>query len=207
MKQFFTFFLLALVLISGNALAQEKREKRLTFKTPLDYTADDGIMSEDEMMEEAMYFQQGCSSNSYQKMYFDCKCLAGAYLQVREKNGPLMTHEEIFNIITNSKQTQCANTAQIAGTAYEVCITYAQENFELRRDNPEYCGCVANKLARDFTKEPRLGVGYVEYLRASAMMYCKDPKNRTTPQSAQNTTTTEPIAPAVVVPPLVKSVN
>ena len=123
-----------------------------------------------------------CEINAYQKRLFNCACLAGAFLQQREKLGPMVMQYEIYETITNSPEvsSSCANTPEIAGQAYNSCLTFA-ENYgptEFDPDTIDVCTCVANKVARDFTKLPRLSPQYVQILRSDAMTSCKDPNFR-----------------------------
>ena len=55
-------------------------------KDSIDYTIDDGKMSKAEMEEEARSMQQLCALNPYQSNFFDCDCVAGAFLLKRGKN-------------------------------------------------------------------------------------------------------------------------
>ncbi len=123
------------------------------------------------------------------KKYFDCGCFAGAFLQQREKLGPIASQNEIFKAITNSANTDksCAKTAEIAGESYEDCWRFTQKFRELAPDNVQYCTCVANKIANDFTKTPRLSSIYTTNLRTDALAFCEDPKNRHKPKQASAT--------------------
>ena len=186
MNRTILFILAALFLapLPAMAQAQDKKPKPLdrSYKDSVDYTMDDGIMSEEEMMMEAQQMYTLCDMNAYQKVYFNCSCLAGAFLQQREKLGPLVTQDEIFTTITNSAQVSpsCANTEYIAGKAYESCRNF-RSNYartEISDDNTDYCTCVANKMANDFGTQPRLSGQYVETLRFNAMRACEDPKRR-----------------------------
>ncbi len=148
------------------------------------YTLDDGVMDQDEMMEEADTMYRLCELNAYQKKYFDCGCFAGAYLQQREKLGPIATQSDIYESVTNSALTSnsCANTELIAGEAYEDCLRFSSQFRELALDNDQYCTCAANKMAKDFAKAPRLSAGYITNIRTNAMEFCEDPKNRPKPK-------------------------
>lgn len=185
MTRILLFILAALFLPSLPAAAQEKTPppSQQLYKDSLDYTMDDGVMSEEEMMAEAQQMYQLCDMNVYQKVYFNCECIAGAFLQQREKLGPLVTQDEIFSTITNSAQVSpsCANTEFIAGRAYQSCINFrtGYSRTELSEDNGDYCSCVANKMANDFGTAPRLSSQYVETLRFNAMEACEDKAKRT----------------------------
>ena len=187
MKHFALFVLLAAFsAFGGPASAQEKKVewKRIDLipKTPVDYTLDDGVMSKDEMELEAQDMYKLCENNAYQRRYFKCECLAGAFLQQREKLGPMVEQYDIFKTITNSKETdaRCANTEEVAGRAFKACLSFTRNyaRMEFNKDNEDYCTCAANKVARDYSKAPRLSGSYVEALRMNAMTLCKDPEGR-----------------------------
>lgn len=181
MKTFAFISFLVLATLPAPAQAQDLILHDSTY-----YTIDDGIMDQDEMMEEADTMYRLCELNAYQKKYFDCGCFAGAYLQQREKLGPIATQSDIYESVTNSATTSnsCANTERIAGEAYDDCLRFASQFRELARDNDEYCTCAANKMANDFAKTPRLSSGYITNIRTNAMEFCEDPKNRPKPKQS-----------------------
>lgn len=147
-------------------------------KDSIDYTLDDGIMSPEEMMMEAQDIQRQCSRNAYQRVYFKCECLAGAFLQQREKLGPMAMQSDIYTTITNSSETSasCANTESFALRVYESCLSFTQDfNRTELRDNNDYCTCAANKASLDFGKAPRLSPMYIQALRMNAMTECRKP--------------------------------
>lgn len=173
MIRFLAFFLLAALTIVPVRAADD-----LTPRDSVDYTLDDGIMSQDEMEDEARYIHAICSHNSYQRLYFNCDCVAGAFLAQREKLGPMGDQVTMLDKIMRSKTANCANTPAIAGNAYETCMGQSSVHRELAKDNPDYCGCVANKIAREFKKAPMLDISYIESMTIGAMIHCNKPQNR-----------------------------
>jgi len=196
-------FIALLILASLPAASAQAQDLILHDSTY--YTLGDGVMDENEMMEEADGMYQLCDMNGYQKKYFDCGCFAGAYLQQREKLGPIATQGEIYTAITNSAKTSksCAKTAEIAGDVYKECQEFTQRFRELAPDNDQYCTCVANKVASDFTKTPRLSANYITAVQTDAYSFCEDPKNR--PKPKQSASTATPAAPLISPDP--KSLN
>lgn len=175
MIRFLPFLLLAFVtLIPVSASAQNDS----TIKDSVYFTLDDGVMSPEEMEEEAEYVHGLCQSNAYQALYFNCECLAGAFLIQREKLGPLALQSDIYDRLTKSNKAVCGNTVAIAGAAYQACLTHTMTYRELALDNEEYCQCVGNRIARQFTQKPWLDVAYIESLTMNNMNYCDDPANR-----------------------------
>ena len=142
-------------------------------KDTIYFMKDDNEFSPEEMEEEAVYVHGICSKNVLQSSYFDCKCIAGAYRQEREKVGPYKPQNHILNELFDENERGCANTEQIAGEAYSYCINYS-ESFRYReKNNEEYCKCVANKMALSFQKEPRLSMSYISKLRVNALSACE----------------------------------
>lgn len=169
--------LLSLLLCSP-ALAQEPDSS--VIQDSVYFTMDDGIQSEEEMVAEADYVRGICVSNPYQAMYFDCDCLAGAFLQQREKLGPMTPQYQIVDELTKSKKAVCGNSAAIAGDTYRYCMDRAKTNRELLSDKEKesYCTCAANKTAKDFAKYPRLDITYIRRTKANALAFCRDPQRR-----------------------------
>lgn len=192
MKHFlFSLFILTLAaFLASPAMAQK-------IKNSLDYTMDDGIMDEEEMMMEAQDMYKLCTRNAYQRKRFKCDCLAGAYLQQREKLGPTIMQHEIYKIITNSKEVNpnCVNTEDMAADVYKQCMGLAINDMrtELSPDNDSFCTCVANRSANQFKKAPRMAMPYIESIRMNAYEYCRD--------SSKRAQTSEPKSSGSLVPP------
>jgi hypothetical protein len=180
MKWLLIFFLTLTLPMSANA--------QFIIKDSVYFTIDDGIQTPEEMEEESLFVYTMCQRNAYQSLYFNCECLAGAFLTEREKLGPMVTQFEIMERLTKSNSAMCGNTEAIAGSAYKACMEYAGTSRELELDNEDYCACAANKMANDFTKRPRLSTRYVRSLRVNSMLHCREPANRPvrTSQPASN---------------------
>ncbi len=174
--------ILCFLMLSSPAFAQDMAEEQDSFT----FTMDDGIMTQEEMEKEAQYAFRLCDTNIYQRAYFDCQCVAGAYLLEREKAGPMKLQSAIFDDIMRKGTARCANTEQIAGDSYTSCMAHVNTYRELSPDKEGYCTCVANKTANDFTKYPRLDIGYIENIRLNSMVWCDNPQNR--PQKAASKT-------------------
>lgn len=155
-------------------------------KDSLYFTMDDGVQSPEEMIQEAEYVLGLCRGNAFQKQYFNCECIAGAFLQEREKNGPMKLQHEILDQLMKSPRATCANTEEIAGRTYKTCMELAGMSRELAPDNPEYCTCAANKAALDFKKSPRLNSRHIRSIESKAMTFCDNPANRPAAQASQS---------------------
>jgi hypothetical protein len=159
-------------------LALPVNAQEFVVKDSLYFTMDDGIQSQKEMEEEAMFVHELCTSNPYQMTYFDCDCLSGAFLQIREKSGPLVMQNDILNRLVRSNDAVCANAPGIAGDAYKTCELYVGMSRQFARDNEEFCTCAANKTATDFKNRPRFSISYIRGIKMNALTYCEDPAKR-----------------------------
>lgn len=144
------------------------------------YTMDDGIMSPAEMEEEATYIFNMCDRNFAQKNMFNCQCLAGAFLKKREALGPTVPQSSILYDLTLGNPADCANSESLAGETYKSCMEVMAPNrdYESKEDNIAYCECTANKVAKDFARDPALAPSYVRGLTYEAFLYCDNPQNR-----------------------------
>ncbi len=149
------------------------------------YMKDDGVQSPEEMQMEAQTIFNECDSNVYQSRYFDCACLAGAFLQKREQYGGIAPQEEIINNLTIGNNVQCANTVAIAGGAYSQCMEFSARFREYDKDNEQYCSCVGNTVANTFKKTPMLNTSYISALHSDALVKCHNRDERNNPMPGQ----------------------
>lgn len=136
------------------------------------FMKDDGEFSAEEKDEEAQYVYENCEKNIVQRTYFDCACIAGAF-RVSRDSGPLMPQANLINSLLSDPKSKCTNTLTIAGDTYEFCTEYARVFRHREKDNTQYCECVANKMANDFTKNPKLKEDYISNLRTDALVSCR----------------------------------
>ena len=83
----FFLFALAALIISHSPAAAQVNERNIV-KDSIYFMLDDGIQTPEEMEEEAKYVHGLCASHVNQRLFFDCECIAGAFLSEREKRGP-----------------------------------------------------------------------------------------------------------------------
>ena len=167
MKKHLIFFLALTFVAVFSAPAFAQYEVKDSFY----FMKDDGEFSAEEKDEEAEYIYQKCEKNSIQRVYFDCACLAGAFRVARDKE-KLVPQSTIVNSILTRDSRGCANTVAIAGDAYEFCTEYARVFRSRRKNNENFCGCVANKMALDFKKTPVLRKRKIEKMRTKALVSC-----------------------------------
>lgn len=173
MMRFFA-CLLAILILCAPAWAQDGDDSAIV-KDSIYFTLDDGIMSEAEMAEEARYVHKQCASHLYQSRFFDCACIAGAFLNERERRGPMILQSTILSDLfrDGGKTANCANKPLIAGTVYEDCMGYAAVFRRHEKTNEDFCQCTANRVARDFNTYPYLRVSYIERLQVNALVSCE----------------------------------
>jgi hypothetical protein len=179
------------LLVSFPALAQQQPTQKKgpppqTFdgelRDSIYYTLDDGVMTKEEMEEEARYIYDNCQKNPFQSAYMNCECISGAFLIRREKEGPMTSQASILENISLSGQVQCANTEAIAGKTYEECMMESKYFRETATDNEEYCTCVANQVANEFSKKPIGNPSYVSELASNAKYDCEPGRKARTPR-------------------------
>ncbi len=180
----FLLFPLVLFALLTPALAQDEDDNPYIVKDSMYFTMKDGVMTKEEMEEEARYVHDQCTKGLYQNRFFDCGCIAGAFLREREKRGPLALQTTILTELYRGggSLAKCGNTATIAGTMFADCMMYADAFRRLETNNEQYCQCAGNRIARDFSDYPFLGTDYIERLRVQAMVTC----NRQFPAVRQN---------------------
>lgn len=164
---------LCFLLPSGAAFAQPEIVKDSVY-----FTLDDGIMTKEEMEEEAQYVYDICNRNPFQNQYFDCGCIAGDFLIQREKLGPMVMQDDIFTAVTSGPNARCANAPMIANLAYNNCLDFVKIANITREETPEFCTCAANKAALDFAKTPKLDTTFSTSVASNALIYCNDPQKR-----------------------------
>jgi len=172
MKKSFSIMILALFFLAPGVA------QAAVVKDSIYFMMDDGEMSPEEMQEEAIYVKEQCQNNPVKGLYYNCECIAGAFLMRRELIGPMYPQNNLVYDIFTDDSINCAYPEQIAASGYATCQEYVRFFRTRRDDNDEYCECVGNRLAITFSEDPRLKTDYIENLRADARKYCEDPGNR-----------------------------
>lgn len=95
-----------------------------------------------EFIVEALNFSEECNDSRVMSMYFDCQCMASAFLDARIEAGP----DADRSVIVQRVGQGCADGSGIAGSMYESCKGDVLVPVEL--DIEEYCTCYANTYAR-----------------------------------------------------------
>lgn len=135
------------------------------------FMKNDGIFSSEEKDEEAEYIKRQCETSTYQPIYFDCTCIAGAFRAQRDEE-KLKPQSFILNNLYNDPKTKCANTVGIAGDSYSSCMISSKVFRDRGGNNEDYCTCVANKVATEFTANPRLNTDYISDIKVNSALTC-----------------------------------
>ncbi len=136
------------------------------------YLSDDGVFSDEEKDAEAATIKHHCEIGTLTRTYYNCACIAGAFRQKRDE--PELTPQaHIINNLYTDTKSECVDPIKIAGDAYKSCSSYAKF-FRTRENNDEeYCKCVANKTAKNFTLEPKLKSKHINKIRLNALTSCE----------------------------------
>ena len=167
---FLATFFMAITLMTAPAFAVGVRDSYY-------YMKDDGIFSEAEKDEEAVYIYKQCKLNATIGVYFDCGCIAGAFRMQRE--GELVPQDVILQGIYHDEDSQCANPIGIAGEEFNYCLESYQHDINLSRrgiNAAQMCTCYANEVATRFSKKPKMNTKYMSKIKGASMLYCRSPK-------------------------------
>ncbi|HPF77655.1 MAG TPA: hypothetical protein PLF01_00065 [Alphaproteobacteria bacterium] len=136
------------------------------------FMKDDGEFSPEEKDEEAQYIYEQCEQNTFQSLFFDCACIAGAFRQERDKEKLIPQANLLNSLFEEDNQRGCANVTAMAGDTYKFCQSFVKAHRQKEKNNEQYCECVANTVARNFAKKPRLSTRFQESLTSEAMISC-----------------------------------
>ena len=170
MNRYLLTFILSLLLPFSLVVGQAQSFE--VVKDTYYFLKDDGKFSDEEKDEEALYIYQQCSRNIMQRVYFNCECVAGAFRQTRDSDEKLRPQSVILDEIFNDDSRGCVNEPVIAGENYRFCSNYAKTMRARSKNNDGYCTCVANNVAENFAKDPRLRTKHIERLRTDALVSC-----------------------------------
>lgn len=139
------------------------------------FMKDDNVFSSEEMDEEAQFVYEECQKNLFQRRYFDCGCIAGAFRQKRDEVKHTVPQTLIIQSLVNGKAPACTNKEMIAGDTYTYCQDYSSSfrSFKKEEENESYCKCAANKMASAFAEKPIFNLDYIRDLRLKIMSRCK----------------------------------
>lgn len=171
LKNMRVFFLILLVCFPSHVFAE-------SYKDSIYFMLDDGEMSLEEMQQEAEFVHQECAKNVYQSNYIDCECIAGAFLNEREKLGPMVPQSNILRDVYEKHGRKCANTAEIAGNAYQRCEVYARHFRPQFKDGDDFCQCVSKSVVRGFQSNPVIRPRYLQSLYARGYVDCTYDRDR-----------------------------
>lgn len=164
-------FIFTVVITLSLGLMATQANAEYTTKNSYDYMKDDGVFSDEEKDTEAEAMKRQCDRSVLEQKYYDCTCIAGAFRAKRDEE-LLIPQSTILRNLYNDPKTKCADPAKIAGNIYKDCMFSAPYMRSRKNDNPEYCACVANKVAKGFMKSPRLNQSFIGSIQSTAMKTC-----------------------------------
>ncbi len=135
------------------------------------FMKDDGIFSDAEKDEEALFIFDECARDHFKNIYRDCECIAGAFRGERDDEKLVPQHHILTKLYDDDNQ-QCVNTPAIAASNYDICIRFSSAIRRRENDHEEFCKCVANNVANNFKKRPLLNTRHIEKLRTKAFQSC-----------------------------------
>ena len=174
MKFFTSFLLVCLLALSGPVHAQTAPSHNLqaTDQSAPAKSLDNifgmpqkKIPPTPEQIDESFKVYDQCNGSDMVGRYYDCDCLARNFLEIRPAN-PKTPIDDLVQIV----RKDCANTSNIAGDAYDQCVTWSAK---LRTDYIQYCTCYANSYAKKFAATPSDSIRGREALMTVALDNCK----------------------------------
>lgn len=146
-----------------NFLMEQENEEGMNYaavfaQLPEDIRAD--------LMEEVTQEYRKCERQGSFSKYYNCECVAIAYLDERIKQGPEPHSQTLLRQVV----TQCPYPEGIAGVSYMKCEDMM--GFSVVGDLEEFCTCFANFVSEKFTERPSQHSGYISALHRQAMGEC-----------------------------------
>ena len=124
-------------------------------------------------IQEAGDYYKRCAATANMYQYYDCKCLATKYLDIRMKTSADYPRD----MILASLQKECFDASEAAGYEYEQCI--AHKNLMPAGNIPieDYCTCMATTYAKLFENSGiSASSNTFVHLRAEAITMCQNPE-------------------------------
>ena len=165
---FIALFFLALT-VADTANAQRNSD----FRDSVDFLMDDGEMTPDEMEQEAIGVYNRCVGHLMRNRYYDCECISGAFLQMREELGPYVEQFKLLEDVY-TQIPECVNAEQIAGSSYKSCSESVNiyRALQPEEENEEYCSCVGKETAAAFARNPGLRKNSLINTHSEAKLRC-----------------------------------
>ncbi|MCK6417786.1 MAG: hypothetical protein L6Q57_02460 [Alphaproteobacteria bacterium] len=124
----------------------------------------------DAYFEEADDFQNYCTQQHILRNYYDCQCLALAFLEARIEHGPDMSRSALMLEV----QDQCHDLTNEMGRMYEDCLQSAPPATIASHD--DYCACKARTYGQLFKAARRQPSAYLSVeLQTQAGIACSNP--------------------------------
>lgn len=119
-----------------------------------------------ELIEEVTREYNKCQRKGTFSKYYNCECVAIAYLDERIKQGPEPHSQTLLRQVV----TQCPYPEGVAGVSYKKCEDMMA--FSVVGNLDEFCTCFANFVSDEFTERPSQHSEYISVLHRQAMGEC-----------------------------------
>ncbi|MCB1563460.1 MAG: hypothetical protein KDJ75_07795 [Alphaproteobacteria bacterium] len=125
----------------------------------------------DVYIKEALAFHERCMQDTQKRMYFDCRCLAGQYLEKRMERGLDASPQSIALAVGPG----CEDGTGAAGETYRQCVTNGAM-IPPDMDLGKYCECFASTYGKLYEGyRPHMNSATFVRLQAQAKLTCTDP--------------------------------
>ncbi len=111
------------------------------------------------IIDETFKIYDLCAYSSRAQIY-NCDCVAASFLSIRQQN----PRTNDLDILINSAQQDCLDTAPIAGEIYTECKSNMKTSVK-PKSLESFCSCVGSEAAKEFMRNPELN----ERARTSTM--------------------------------------
>lgn len=105
----------------------------------------------DEYTEAQVKEAQGvylwCKNDSFMPIYYDCKCMAGEFIEKRREMGRIPNRDHVLSKLKGT----CLNSTEMAGYLYSDCIKKPGQLPLRTKDPKKFCECYANEFAKGFS--------------------------------------------------------
>ena len=138
------------------------------------FLKNDGIFSEEEKDEEALYVYEKCKKNLSYNSFFECSCVAGVFRMERETSEQRQSII-LLDIYRNIK-SPCINAPGIAGSSYERCKENYKNSSDLIRKGislERMCQCYGSYFTESYMKKPLFTTKHIMHLQKKANIACR----------------------------------
>lgn len=146
-----------------NFLMEQENEEGINYMAVFEQLPEDIRV---DLMEEVTREYQKCENQGVFSKYYNCECVAIAYLDERIKQGPGPHSQTLLRQVV----TQCPFPEGTAGISFRKCTDMMM--MTVVGDLDKFCTCFANFVSKKFTERPSQHSEYISFLHRQAMGEC-----------------------------------